>query len=107
MINKQKTLKLIKAKVDEPMAKQIRLKKPITCVMVEGVGYKRKVERRLVKLVKDGNSVNYVDDTFFQRNINTLETKDLHKILWQILREREKAEIALEHLVSTKPYLEG
>lgn len=105
MISKQKTLKLIKEKVDSKTSRQIRLKKPIVCSMMEGIGYKREVKRRITKLVKDGNSVNFMDDTYFQKNINVLDTKVLHQILWQVISEVEKKEIALEHLMTTKTYL--
>lgn len=105
MITKQKTLKLIKEKVDGRTNHQIRLKKPVVAVTLEGIGYKRKVSRRIVKLVKDGNSVNFVDDIYSQKNINILDTKELHQILWQVISENEKKEIALEHLLLTKTYL--
>ena len=105
MITKQKTLKIIKEKVDGRTSRHIKLKKPVVAELLEGIGYKRKVNRRIVKLVKDGNSVNFVDDTYFQQNINVLDTKELHQILWQVITENEKKEIALEHLLLTKTYL--
>jgi hypothetical protein len=48
----------------------------------------------------------WIDDAYAMRNINILDTKDLHKIMWQLINDKEKMEIALEHLVSTKTYLE-
>ena len=105
MITKQKTLKLIKEKVDSKTSRQIRLKKPVIAETIEGIGYKRKVQRRIVKLRKDGNSVNFVDDIYSMKNINVLDTKALHQILWQVISEAEKKEIALEHLIATKTYL--
>ena len=37
--------------------------------------------------------------------LDFVDTKDLHKIMWQLISDKEKMEIALEHLVSTKTYL--
>ena len=104
MISKQKTLKLIKEKVDERSNKKIKLEKPFSCSITEGV-FKHTIRRRITHLMKQGNSVIFMDDNYEVRNINVLETKDLHKILWQIINEREKKEIALEHLIATKKYL--
>lgn len=106
MISKGKTLKLIKQKVDAKTSRQIKLKKPLPCVLEEGIGFKQKVVHRITKMIKNGNSVYVVDDTYQQFNMNVLDTKDLHKIMWQVISDKEKAEIALEHLISTKTYLE-
>jgi hypothetical protein len=48
----------------------------------------------------------WIDDAYAMRNINVLDTKDLHKIMWQNLSDKEKREIALEHLLESKAYLE-
>lgn len=105
MISKVKTLKLIKEKVDGRASRQIKLKKIIPTAIIEGI-MKRTIRTRVVKLIKRGNSVMWVDDAYIIRNINVLDTQTLHKIMWQIITEGEKKEIALEHLVSTKSYLE-
>jgi hypothetical protein len=34
-----------------------------------------------------------------------LDTKDLHKLMWMLISDKEKKEIALEHLLSTRDYL--
>ena len=57
-------------------------------------------------MYKNGNSVFWVDDSYSVRNINMLATKDLHKIMWQLITDKKKREIALEHLLSSKTYLE-
>lgn len=105
MITRQKTLKLIKEKVDSRASSKIKLKKQFTCEFVEGT-FKHTERRRIVSLIKQGNSVIWIDDAYAMRNINILDTKDLHKIMWQLISDKEKMEIALEHLVSTKTYLE-
>lgn len=105
MITRQKTLKLIKEKVDSRASNKIKLKKQFTCEFVEGT-FKHTERRRIVSLIKQGNSVMWIDDAYAMRNINVLDTKDLHKIMWQLISDKEKMEIALEHLVSTKTYLE-
>lgn len=104
MISKAKTLKRIKEIVDAKTSGMTKLKKPFECEFKEGV-IKHTVKRRIMKLVKSGNSINWIDDAYGVRNINMLDTKDLHKILWQLITDKEKREIALEHLLSTKDYL--
>lgn len=104
MINKQKTLKLIKEKVDGRANNTIKMKKAFWCVFKEGV-FKHNERRRIVSLHKDGNSVMWQDDAYQLRNINILDLKDLHKIMWQIISDKEKKDIALEHLLETKEYL--
>jgi hypothetical protein len=104
MINKQKTLKLIKEKVDARTNGKIKLKKPFYCTFEEGV-FKHSVRKRITSLLKQGNSVMWVDDGYGVRNISILETTDLHKIMWQIISDKEKREIAYEHLITTKQYL--
>lgn len=104
MITRQKTLKLIKEKVDSRASGKIKLKKQLMCEFVEGT-FKHTERRRIVSLFKQGNSVMWIDERYGVRNINMLDTKDLHKIMWQLISDKEKMEIALEHLVSTKTYL--
>ena len=105
MVTRQKTLKLIKEKVDSRASGKIKLKKQFTCEFVEGT-FKHTERRRIVSLIKQGNSVMWIDDAYAMRNINVLDTKDLHKIMWQNLSDKEKREIALEHLLESKAYLE-
>jgi hypothetical protein len=104
MVTRQKTLKLIKEKVDSRASGKIKLKKQFMCEFVEGT-FKHTERRRIVSLIKQGNSVMWIDDAYAMRNINVLDTKDLHKIMWQNLSDKEKREIALEHLLETKTYL--
>lgn len=104
MISKGNTLKIIKNKVDERNNKQIKLKKQFSVTFLEGV-FKHYVTRKITKLIKQGNSVMWIDNNYEMRNINMLATQDLHKILWQLISDKEKKEIALEHLLTTKQYL--
>ncbi len=106
MITKAKTLKLIKSKVDSRKNGKIKLKKPFTCTFKEGA-IKHTVSRKITYLIKSGNSVLWMDDTYAVRNISVLDSKDLHKIMWQLVSDKEKAEIALEHLITSKTYLKG
>ena len=105
MITRQKTLKLIKEKVDSRASGKIKLKKQFTCEFVEGT-FKHTERRRIVSLFKQGNSVMWIDEGYCVRNINILDTKDLHKTMWQLISDKEKMEIALEHLLESKAYLE-
>lgn len=105
MITRQKTLKLIKEKVDSRASGKIKLKKQFMCEFVEGT-FKHTERGRIVSLFKQGNSVMWIDERYGVRNINMLDTKDLHKIMWQLTTDKEKREIALEHLLSSKTYLE-
>ena len=104
MISRTDTLKLIKEKVDARTSGRIKLKKSFWCEFKEGT-FKHTVRRRITTLVKHGNSVNWIDDAYSVRNINMLDTKDLHKIMWGLISDKEKREIALEHLLETKDYL--
>ena len=104
MITRTKTLKLIKEKVDARTSGKIKLKKAFWTEVTEGV-FKHTSRKRIVSLFKQGNSVMWLDDGYGVRNINVIETKDLHKIMWQLISDKEKREIALEHLLSTKEYL--
>lgn len=104
MITRGKTLKLIKEKVDARTSGKIKLKKQFWCEFAEGT-FRHTERKRIVSLVKRGNSVMWLDDGYSMRNITVLETKDLHKIMWQLTTDKEKRDIALEHLVETKTYL--
>lgn len=105
MITRQKTLKVIKEKVDSRASGKIKLKKQFMCEFAEGT-FKHTERRIIVSLFKQGNSVMWIDERYGVRNINVLDTKDLHKIMWQNLSDKEKREIALEHLLESKAYLE-
>lgn len=104
MITRCKTLKLIKEKVDNRSNGKVKLKKPFWCEFQEGT-FRHTERKRIAKLVKQGNSIMWIDDGYAIRNITVLETKDLHKIMWQIISDKEKRDIAYEHLVETKTYL--
>lgn len=106
MINRTNTLKTIKEKVDSRANGKIKLKKVLSCEFQEGT-FRHNERRRITTLIKKGNSVMWLDDVHSMRNINMLDTKDLHKILWQLLKDSEKMQIALEHLLETKQYLEN
>lgn len=104
MITKQKTLKLIKEKIDVKTNGKIKLKKTVETDMVCGI-FKHIERKRIKQLFKRGNSVYVVDDNYEVHNLNELDTKPLHQIMWQIISDKEKKEIALEHLLETKDYL--
>lgn len=104
MTNKTETLKIIKEKVDSRSNGKIKLKRQFSCEFKEGT-FKHTEKRRITTLQKQGNSVMWLDDAYHMRNINILELKDLHKIMWQLISDKEKKEIALEHLIETKDYL--
>ena len=105
MISRTETLKIIKEKVDSRTTGKIKLKKQIWCEFQEGT-FRHTERKRVVSMYKQGNSVMWIDDGYSVRNINMLDTKDLHKIMWQLITDKEKREIALEHLLSSKAYLE-
>ena len=104
MITRCKTLKLIKEKVDGRTSGRIKLKKSFWCEFQEGT-FRHTERKRIVSLIKQGNSVMWLDDGYGVRNITVLDTKDLHKIMWQLINDKEKREIAYEHLIETKTYL--
>lgn len=104
MIEKKETLKLIKEKIDSRSSGKFKLKKPFECEFKEGV-FKHTERRKIVSLLKSGNSILWQDNNYQLRNINMLDTKDLHKLMWMLISDKEKKEIALEHLLSTKTYL--
>lgn len=105
MINKTQTLKLIKEKIDARKSGKAKVKKPFWCEFMEGT-FRHTERRRITSLIKQGNSVMWTDDSYQMRNINILETKDLHKLMWGLISDKEKMEIALNHLRETKTYLE-
>ena len=104
MISKTKTLKTIKEKVDSRTSGKIKLKKHIMCKIKDGV-IRNTSEIKVCSLVKNGNSTMFVDDNYKIRNINDLDTKTLHKILWQLISDKEKKEIAYEHFMTKMAYL--
>ena len=105
MIAKGETLKLIKEKVDARSSGKIRLKKRVETEMQVGI-FKHTEKRVFKELFKNGNSTFCVDTNYEVHNINELDVKALRIILWQLLNDKEKKEIALEHLYSTIDYLE-
>lgn len=105
MLTRQKALKIIKKKVDGNSNRKIKLKSPFVCEFLEGT-IRHTVRKKIISIYKNGNSVFWVDESYGVRNINMLDTKDLHKMLWQIISDKEKRDIALEHLIASKPYLE-
>lgn len=104
MITRKDTLKLIKEKIDAKTSGKFKVKKPFECKFDEGV-FRHTEKRKITSLYKSGNSILWVDNTNQVRNINMLDTKDLHKLMWMLISDKEKKEIALEHLISTKEYL--
>lgn len=105
MINRTNTLKIIKAKVDARKTTKAKMKRHIWTAFTEGV-FRTPKRRRVKELFKQGNSIMWIDDAYEVRNINMLDTETLHIILWQLISDKEKREIALEHLLTTKTYLE-
>ena len=104
MITRNKTLKLIKEKVDGRTTGKVRLKKRVTSDVVCGV-FRHKENKTIKDLFKRGNSVMCIDENYEIYNINELETKALQAILWQVITDKEKKEIAVEHLYSTFNHL--
>lgn len=104
MLTKRETLKLIKSKVDTRKSGRIKMQKPFTCTFEGGV-FRHTEKRKITYLIKCGNSVLWMDDVHNVRNISMLSTKDLHKIMWQLISESEKKEIALQSLLNEKSYL--
>ena len=104
MISKTETLKLIKEKVDSRTNGKVKLKKHVETEMQVGI-FKHTEKRVFKELFKNGNSTFCVDTNYEVHNINELDVKALRIILWQIITDKEKREIALEHLYSTMNYL--
>ena len=104
MITKTATLKLIKEKVDARSTGKVKLKKRVTSEVVCGV-FRHKEKKVIKDLFKQGNSVMCIDDNYEVHNINELDSKALQSILWQLITDKEKKEIALEYLYSSMTYL--
>ena len=104
MISKQKTLKIIKEKVDARAHGKVKLHKHVVAEIAERV-FKHLSNKTIKELYKYGNSIMCVDDNYEVRNINVLDSKALRIIMWQLITDKEKKEIALEHLYDTMDYL--
>jgi hypothetical protein len=97
MINKGETLKLIKEKVDARANGKIKLKKHIDTEVKVGL-FKHTEKRRFKELFKSGNSTFCVATNYEVHNISELDIKALRVMLWQLLTDKEKKEIALEYM---------
>ena len=104
MITKAETLKLIKEKVDSRANGKVKLKKHVETKLEVGI-FKHTEKRVFKELFKKGNSVFCVDENYEVHNINELDSTALRTMLWQLITEKEKKEIALEHLYTTMDYL--
>ena len=104
MISKAETLKLIKEKTEARANGKVKLKKHVTTDLVCGI-FKHTETKTIKELFKRGNSIFCVDDNYEVRNINELDGKALRTIMWQLITDKEKKEIALEHLYTTMDYL--
>lgn len=104
MISKAETLKLIKEKTEARANGKVKLKKHVTTDLVCGI-FKHTETKTIKELYKRGNSIFCVDDNYEVRNINELDGKALRTIMWQLITDKEKKEIALEHLYTTMDYL--
>ena len=104
MITKTETLKLIKEKVDARTTGKVKLKKRVETTLEVGI-FKHTEKRVFKELFKKGNSVYCVDENYEVHNINELDSTALRTMLWQLITEKEKREIALEHLYSIMDYL--
>lgn len=104
MITKTETLKLIKEKVDARANGKVKLKKLVETTLEVGI-FKHSEKREFKELFKKGNSIFCVDTNYEVHNINELDSKALRMMLWQLISDKEKREIALEHLYSTIDYL--
>jgi hypothetical protein len=100
MINKGETLKLIKEKVDARANGKIKLKKHVDTEVKVGL-FKHTEKRTFKELFKNGNSTFCVDTNYEVHNINELDHKALRLMLWQLLTDKEKKEIALEYMKSS------
>lgn len=104
MITKAETLKLIKEKVDSRANGKEKLHKHVETKLEVGI-FKHTEKRVFKELFKKGNSVFCVDENYEVHNINELDSTALRTMLWQLITEKEKKEIALEHLYTTMDYL--
>lgn len=106
MITRQEALKIIKEKVEKRVNAKAIMRRPFVTEFTEGV-FRHTVNRRITELYKDGNSVMWIDENHQCRNINMLDTQSLHRIAWQYMTEKEKAQVAMAHLLTSKEYLEN
>ena len=104
MITKAETLKLIKEKVDARANGKAKLHKHVETKLEVGI-FKHTEKRVFKELFKKGNSIFCVDENYEVHNINELDSTALRAMLWQLITEKEKKEIALEHLYTTMDYL--
>lgn len=104
MLTKIETLKLIKEKVDSRASGKVKLKKRVETEMQVGV-FKHTEKRTFKELFKRGNSVFCIDTNYEVHNINELDGKALRTMMWQLITDKEKRDIALDHLYSTMDYL--
>ena len=104
MITKAETLKLIKEKVDSRANGKAKLHKHVETKLEVGI-FKHTEKRVFKELFKKGNSVFCVDENYGVHNINELDSTALRTMLWQLITDKEKKEIALEHLYTTMDYL--
>lgn len=104
MISKTETLKLIKEKVEARANGKVKLKKRVETTLEVGI-FKHTEKRVFKELFKKGNSIFCVDDNYEVHNINELDSTALRTMLWQLITDKEKKEIALEHLYTIMSYL--
>jgi phosphopantothenate synthetase len=104
MISKIETLKRIKEKVDARANGKVKLKKRVETTLEVGI-FKHTEKRVFKELFKKGNSIFCVDENYEVHNINELNSTALRTMLWQLITDKEKKEIALEHLYATMSYL--
>jgi len=104
MITKTEILKLIKEKVDARANGKVKLKKQVTTELQVGI-FKHTEKRTFKELFKKGNSVFCVDVNYEVHNINELDSKALLAIVWQLITDKEKRDIALEHFYSRNEFL--
>ena len=97
MITKGETLKLIKEKVDARANGKIKLKKHVETELKVGL-FKHTEKRRFKELFKNGNSTYCVDTNYEVHNIAELDIKALRLMLWQLLSDKEKKEIAVKYI---------
>ena len=104
MITRKETLKIIKEKVDARANGKFKLKKRVETEMKVGL-FKHTEKKTLKELFKSGNSIFCVDTNYAVHNINELDGKALRTMMWQLISDKEKKDIALEHLYTTMDYL--
>jgi hypothetical protein len=104
MITRIETLKRIKVKVEDRKSAKIRLKRQVPCEFKEGV-FSITTRRKAVELFKQGSSVMFVDENHEVRNIRVLDTPALHTILFMLLTNEERSEIALNDFFNRYPHL--